>query len=117
VNHPGTGGNLSDFDASQIDWRDPWRAIAPEYALVAEAELKRELSSNQILSGQPARAIGHRSDSDTILFLLGGTPPRFAVVHLTFRKEIWSTYPVTRLFDSIDDWINRCMLPDAGEYR
>ncbi len=116
MNHPGASGNLPGFDASKIEWREPWCAITPVYAPIAEAELQRELSSKHVLFCRPVRAIGHRIDSDTILFWLGDVAPRFAVVHLTFRKEIWSEYPVTRLFDSLDDWINQCMVPDAEDY-
>jgi len=52
-----------------------------------EAELRREMSKGHVLFGRSVAAIGRRVDNDDVLFYLGDVPPRFAVVHLTYRQE------------------------------
>lgn len=81
-----------------------------------EAELYRELCAQHTLFGCSAKAIGHRIDEDDFLFQLEETPPRFAVVHLTFRKESTAEWPYTSLFSSLEEWVAQCLIPDSVEY-
>ena len=103
---------MSDF-RSQIHWRMPWRVLAEDEAAKLAAELRREISNGHVHSGLSATAVGRRADNDDALFYLGDAPPRFAVVHLTYRKETDPKWPHTVVYDSLDDWIAKCMMPDA----
>jgi hypothetical protein len=107
---------MTKFDASQIQWREPWYAISPEYAPKAEAEPHREICPRHILFGRSATAIGQRQDRDDFLFYLGDSAPRFAVVHLTYQRETRAEWPSTTLFDSLASWVEECMIPDAEEF-
>jgi hypothetical protein len=50
------------------------------------------------------------------LFYLGDTAPRFAVVHLTYKQETLPEWPWTVMFDTLDAWLEQCMIPDAEEF-
>jgi|688.fasta_scaffold234429_2 hypothetical protein len=107
---------MTKFDASQVQWREPWLAVTPDYAPKGEAELRRELSARHVLSGRSVEAIGRRQDCDDVLFYLGDTAPRFAVVHLTYKQETLPEWPWTVMFDTLDAWLEQCMIPDAEEF-
>lgn len=100
-------------DHSQISWRAPWRALSDDEARKMEAELRREVSNGHVLYGRSATPVGRRVDNDDVLFYLGDAPPRFAVIHLTYRKEIDPKWPHTVVYDSLDDWIAKCMMPET----
>ena len=107
---------MTKFDASQIQWRKPWLAILPDHASLGEAEVHREMCAGHILFGRWVTAVGRRQDCDVFLFYLGGVPPQFAVVHLTFQKESRPNSPSTSLFDSLAAWTEQRMVPDAEEF-
>lgn len=48
-----------------------------------------------------------------MLFEIEGGDMRFAVVHMTWRKESDPAWPDTNLFQSWDDWVRDEMLPAA----
>ena len=56
-----------------------------------------------------------RLDCDDLLFFLGESGPRFAVVHLTYARETRPEWPITKLFDTLEAWIEQCMIPNALE--
>jgi hypothetical protein len=103
-------------DQARILWREPWLAISKDYALKAEAELRREMCSGHILFARAVTAIGFRKDCDDVLFCLGNISPRFAVVHLTYQRETKSEWPETRVFETLEEWEQKCMGPDAEDY-
>ena len=107
---------MNKFDTSLIQWRKPWEIGPSDYAPVAESELQHEICAGHVLFGRSVAAIGCRLGDDDILFYLGDTPPRFAVVHLTYQRETRTDWPHTSLYDSLDDWMQRRMIPDAEEY-
>jgi len=107
---------MNKFDTSQIQWRKPWDIISPDYAPIAESELQHEMCAGHVLFGRSVTPIGWCPGEDDILFYLGDTPPRFAVVHLTFHQETRPDWPHTSLYDSLDGWLQRRMIPDAEEY-
>ena len=104
------------FDASQIQWREPWQIIPPDYASKVEDELYRDMNAGHVLSGRLFAAIGRRKDCDDILFYLGDRPPRFAVVHLTFQREKRAEWPKTSMFDSLAALMEQRILPEAENY-
>lgn len=107
---------MSRFDTSQIQWREPWHAIAPDYAAIAEAEIHREMCAGHILFGRSVTAIGYRQDCDDVLFYLGEVVPRFAVVHLSYQRETRPEWPSTKLFDTLIEWVEQCLIPDADDF-
>ena len=107
---------MTKFDASQIQWREPWLAVSPDLAPKFVAELHRELCAGHVLFGRSVAAVGRRQDCDDILFYLGDTAPRFAVVHLTQQRETRPEWPKTSLFDSLAAWTEQRMIPDAEEF-
>jgi len=104
------------FESSQIQWRVPWLKMPTEHALKIEAELHRETRSGHVLFGREAIAVGRRQDCDDTLFYLGEASPQFAVVHLTWRVEDSPRWPDTTLFDSLEMWVEQCMIPDAEDF-
>jgi hypothetical protein len=107
---------MIQFDASQIQWREPWLAVSLDYAPKAEAELRREMCAGHVLFAREFVAVGCRQDCDDVLFYLGDTTPRFAVVHLTWQRETLPEWPSTVLFSTIEVWIEQCLIPDVEEF-
>jgi hypothetical protein len=103
-------------DLGNISWLEPWQAISDSYAQNAEKELLRETCDGHPLHGKSVTAVGNRKDCDDVLFYLGEASPKFAVVHLTYQKDSRPEWPSTSLYDSIEDWIEKCMKPDALEF-
>jgi len=104
------------LDPSQIQWRVPWWPVPEEHNAGTIAELHREMSVGHILFGRSVQTVGRRQDCDDVLFYLGESTPQFAVVHLTYAKETRPEWPETKLFDTLEDWIEQCMIPDAGDF-
>ena len=107
---------MTKFDPAQIPWRPPWQPIPPDQGAWAAAALQREMSAGHGLFGRTVQAIGRRQDCDDLLFFLGESGPRFAVVHLTYARETRPEWPITKLFDTLEAWIEQCMIPDAQEF-
>jgi hypothetical protein len=81
-----------------------------------ETELSREISKTHILYGVEAISIARRIDNDDVLFFLPKNKKPFAVVHLTYSYENSTYFPSTRLFSSLNEWIEECMKVDNEEY-
>lgn len=94
-----------------IDWLEPWCAVGEE-GKALENELRRELSRKHVLRGKEFRAIGRRIDNDDVLFEVLGDSPRYAVVHLTWRRERQAQWPWTMLYDDLATWRTECMMED-----
>ncbi len=95
------------------DWLEPWKLIGDERK-VLERELGREVCWRHPLHRQKAEAIGRRIDNDDVLFRLKDW--RYAVVHLTWRRERSEEWPWTIFFDDLERWRSECMVPDNQEY-
>jgi hypothetical protein len=78
-----------------------------------EDELAREASGNHPLAGVPVSAIGQHAGNDDVLFALKDGTDRFAEVHLTWAGQAESPpWPMTAMFASEADWIERGMRVD-----
>lgn len=98
-----------------IDWLEPWDSLCTEGSSF-EQELYKELGENHVLYSRKVTAIGRRYDRDDLLFEINDIEFKFAVVHLTFSgKDESGTYPRIKLYKDLDDWINRCMIPEHNE--
>lgn len=97
-----------------LTWLEPWH---PDHSRL-ERELAREVGPNHPLAGRRAVEIGRRQDSGAVLFHLPDGPAPYAVVHLTFSRarETGAEWPRTVLYDSLEDWIERCMKPDHAAW-
>ncbi len=108
--------SVTRFDASQIQWRVPWWPVSPEHEAGTAAELRREMCAGHVLFGKTVQAVGCRQDRDDVLFYLGESGPQFAVVHLTYALETRPEWPRTKLFDTVEAWVQQCMIPDAEDF-
>jgi hypothetical protein len=71
-----------------------------------------------VLYGRQAIAVGRRYDNDDVLFYLPDGPAMLAVVHLTWSTqtpEPDARIPWTDLYQSVQEWIDQRMIPDAEE--
>jgi len=107
---------MTKFDASRIQWRVPWWPVPAEEDTRTIAELHREMPAGHVLSGRSVQTVGRRQDCDDVLFYLGESAPQFAVVHLTYARETKPEWPSTSLYDSLQSWIEHCMIPDAEDF-
>ena len=101
----------------QIDFIEPWVTIGSERTSF-EAELRRELSPNNVLFGLNLRAIGHRIDCDDVLFQVCDEKAgyKLALVHLTWGGKAESRlWPLTKLFSDAEKFISQMSL-DVQEY-
>jgi hypothetical protein len=98
------------------DLEQPWIPMEPSEVPKAFAELVREVGPKHPLRGKTAKAIARRQDCDDVLFQLADRG--YAVVHLTFQgnEEIDPRWPETELFDSLEEWKERRMMPDHVDW-
>lgn len=102
-------------DVADILWRAPWTSVAsPQF----EARLAKEVGPRHVLHGCKVIAVGHRQDTDDVLFYLPNGPARLAVVHLTYSPrtpEPDPRFPYTDLYHSVREWTEQRMIPDSQE--
>ena len=96
----------------------PWHPVGAN-ATQLQNELHAELGPRHSLKGRDMRAVAMRQDCDDVLFVSADAPPTIAVVHLTYgnRPELDPLFPDTTFFNSMDDWIERCMKADHDDFR
>jgi hypothetical protein len=101
-----------------VPWRAPW---TPVIIAGPSAELTREAGPKHPLHHRPAVAIGRRLDDDDVLFYLPAGPAPLAVVHLTYSARLLEPdprFPHTTLYESVQEWVDTCMIPDSeGQVR
>lgn len=97
---------------ARIPWAGIWCPLPDDTADRIERELRREMCKGHVLYGRKVTAIGFAKGSDDTLFSVDDAPPQVAVVHLTWRKETRTDHPSVRTFDSIEDWIELCLVPN-----
>lgn len=107
---------VTKFDPFEIQWRVPWGPVPAEHNEGTIAELRREIPAGHILNGRSIQTVGRRQDCDDVLFYLGESKPQFAVVHLTYQKETNPGWPNTWLYDSLQVWVEQCLIPDAKDW-
>jgi hypothetical protein len=98
-------------EAVEVEWPEPWVAVANERRDALEAELQRELVPGHVLFGNSVTAIAKREDRDDVLF--GLSDGRVAEVHLTWRggPETNASWPTTTIYQSIEQWGTESMEP------
>lgn len=75
----------------------PWEPVTSDFS----AELLNEVPVGHVLHGVPTIAMARRADCDDFLFKLDDGSGRYAIVHLTWRKEVDPAWPAAQL---LNDW-------------
>lgn len=101
-----------------MQWLEPWYPVEDgEDTGYFVAELQRELSAAHPLYGVPVGLLSRRDDREDFLFGLQDGSNRVAVVHLTFRRsEEPLPFPLTRLYENLDEWKRLCMNEDHSAW-
>ena len=79
------------------------------------AELRREMAPDHRLTECELRVIG-RCDADHNEFLYATDDPSapIACVHLTWKTEIHTNWPRTKIYSTLDDWIAQVKRENEG---
>ena len=101
------------------EFKLPWVSIDRTFAEAAEEELRKELPQLHVLKHRKMRAVGWRSGCDDVLFIIEDAPPSCAEVHLTRsgKVEPVADHPTTTIYQSLDDWATKSMIPDFEDLR
>ena len=93
---------------------EPWMMIPEEKKSGLEAELKKELRSDHVLSAASCSAIAWRRNCDDVLYATNSTHGPLAVVHLTWsgKPDQYPQWPSTRFFASWDAFRTEEMIPE-----
>jgi hypothetical protein len=100
-----------------VEWLDPWGPIeSAEVGLRLVAGLQRELPDGHVLRGARVKPVARRGDCDDGLFSFDDG--RVAIVHLMFSRSagLSADLPTTRLFDSLDRFVEDAMKPEHEEH-
>jgi hypothetical protein len=101
-------------ELEKLGWRAPWVLLEPEFRSGFVTELRAEVNSQHPLHNVEAVAVARREDNDDVLFYLPNHTPPLAVVHLAYAgRERSAEWPDTQFFDSLEDWVARCLKPDS----
>jgi hypothetical protein len=95
-----------------LEWLDPWNRVSdPGVRAGLEEQLHVEISKRHVLFDEMTRLVARRDDTDDALFALPNG--RVAEFHLTWSKrtEQDSRWPVTAIFNSMEEWRRESMLP------
>lgn len=99
-----------------IELLEPWESPRDDADRTRfDDELRREISRKHQLSGKAVRAFARRVDSDDVAFVVDGGP-QVATVHLTYSVEADPSFPVTRFYESIEEFGRIRMKSDHEEY-
>ena len=101
------------IESPAVDWLVPWHSVddpAVRHSLLAE--FQREIPKGHVLTGASLTVIGRRQDCDDVLFAL--SDGRVAIVHLTWsgKREPVPSSPWTKLFDSLERFVEDEMKPE-----
>lgn len=107
---------LDEVTAAYIDLNilRPWQQI--ENPQFYENELKKEIGILHPLFWKKVTAIGKRSDRDDVLFEVTGAR-KYAVVHLSYKKEYSRTFPVTHLYQDWTDLFKNRLLQEHRDWQ
>jgi DNA-directed RNA polymerase subunit RPC12/RpoP len=104
------------IEIEAIPWRSPWMPVGAGETF--EARVAKEAGRGHPLHEKPTIAVGRRLDQDDFLFYLPKGPALLAVVHLTYSSrtpEPDPRFPHTMLYESVRQWIDECLIPDAEQ--
>ncbi len=99
-------------ESVQVDWLIPWHPVDdPAVRRSLLAVLQREIPKGHVLAGASLTVIGRRQDCDDVLFAL--SDGRVAIVHLIWsgKRERIPDSPRTKIFGSLDRFVEDAMKP------
>lgn len=103
-------------NCSNIAWMIPWEPIKDKHEQFIN-ELLKEVGDKHSLYGVKVKPIGRATNQDDVLFFI---PERniYAVVHLTWsgKKDMHPNFPSTKYFDTLEQWVEKCMKIDNKEF-
>lgn len=106
-----------NLEPPNLMWVKPWEPVTAEDGVELARELQREICNPEhVLFGRAAIAVGARRDLDDFLFYLGPTAPSFALVHLTWARELRAGWPYTEFFETAEDWMERGLKAAVLDY-
>ena len=90
-------------DLQSEAWTGLFDAIDAEDRHYFKRELAREVCDSYVLSGQQVTAMAQGGNGDDIVFFVHASPPRLAVVHLTYNanRETSPDWPSTGIYDTL----------------
>ena len=100
-------------ELSSIPWRSPWVSVD---STAFAGRLAKEVGRKHVLYKKQAIALGRRLDNDDVLFYMPNGPALLALVHLAWssrKPEPDAGFPHTVLYESLREWIDQCLTPDA----
>ena len=96
----------------------PWSSIdefPPSNKKAIEEEVNKEILKNHPLYGRNLKTIARREDCDDILFQIENSQ-KVAYVHLTWSsKKEFSDFPITVIYENIEEFKTTKMKDDAKE--
>jgi hypothetical protein len=98
--------NTMLFD-SGFDFVEPWFRTNNNRESF-ERELSREVMTTHPLFNMKVMAVAFRRDRDDVLFQIEGSDAKYAVVHLTYKRESDPKWPSTTLFkdrESVEQYL------------
>ncbi|WP_162944808.1 hypothetical protein [Flavisolibacter nicotianae] len=109
--------SISDEVADYADRQllKPWQPT--DNPSFYETELKNEVSFFHPLYWKRVRAIANRTDRDDVLFELLDEKSKYAVVHLTWRKESLRKWPTTHFYKDWQEVFVKCIVEDHKEWK
>lgn len=89
---------------TEHNWPTCWTPIhRTEQKITFEQELYREIHVDHVLHGHQVSLLARYDGTDDCLFLLDDA--RVAQVHLTWQKEHTGTWPITVIYNNIEEWL------------
>jgi hypothetical protein len=97
----------------ELEWLEPWERLEGSGENFVRV-LQNEIPPDHILHDVPVKAVAHRIDCDDVLFVTADPSKPLAWVHLTYRqsRETDPRWPSTAIFQSWQDWVEGCLIPD-----
>ncbi|CAJ0733426.1 hypothetical protein CJ026_002450 [Ralstonia pickettii] len=103
-----------------MEWLEPWSSTQDLGDALCDSfvrELQSEVARGHAMFGLPIRLVA-RGEGDDALFEITDGSSRVAVVHLTWSKvEEVPPWPESTLYSSIQEWAQKCMLPEHEEWK
>ena len=108
--------SISDEVAAYADRQllEPWQPT--DNPSFYETELKKEVSFFHPLYWKRVRTVAIRTDCDDVIFEVPNGRSKYAVVHLTWRKESSRKFPTTHFYKDWQDIYTNRLLEDHKEW-
>lgn len=96
-----------------MEWRLPWKQ---SHSIFYSLGFGRTFPRGHRLFRKRLKELGRRIDCDDVLYSIKNETPKVAVVHLTYRVETDPKWPTTQIYESLEDFFEKRLIPDAKEY-